>query len=290
MSIVQSRAWGGLGDKDGSRSDVHVDTPLSGTCTVVPLADMLNHHTDAMALGGVQDTVNGESYLVGHGIKAIKDYDAGEEVFDNYSPLEDTELCTINILITFGFLEPLRGYDCYNFLVNASLEKADLQKEKNELFGLFGISPNLDVRLRGSDIDTMREYFPEEYMIFMRIMSIESRDEYESGLRVVRGIQSGTYTKDIAWSLENEHRALQALKRHADHLAKTAFATTIEEDADLIRLLDEKMNDPSITSARAKELLRQQKIIAEMRRREHELLYTFVDFIKERWMRLLDAN
>ena len=80
----------------------------------------------------------------------------------------------------------------------------------------------------------MREYFPEEYMIFMRIMSIESREEYESGLRVVRGIQSGTYTKDIAWSLENEHRALQALKRHADHLAKTAFATTIEEDADLI--------------------------------------------------------
>ena len=69
---------------------------------------MLNHHTDAMALGGVQDTVNGESYLVGHGIKAIKDYDAGEEVFDNYSPLEDTELCTINILITFGFLEPTR--------------------------------------------------------------------------------------------------------------------------------------------------------------------------------------
>ena len=111
------------------------------------------------------------------------------EVFDNYSPLEDTELCTINILITFGFLEPLRGYDCYNFLVNASLEKADLQKEKNELFGLFGISPNLDVRLRGSDIETMREYFPEEYMIFMRIMSIESREEYESGLRVVNGIQ-----------------------------------------------------------------------------------------------------
>ena len=36
-----------------------------------------------------------------------------EEIFDNYSPLEDTELCTINILITFGFLEPLQGYDCY---------------------------------------------------------------------------------------------------------------------------------------------------------------------------------
>ena len=68
----------------------------------------------------------------------------------------------------------------------------------------------------------------------MRIMAIQSRDEYESGLRVVRGIQSGTYTKDIAWSLENEHRALQSLKRHAETLAKTAFATTIEEDADLI--------------------------------------------------------
>ena len=290
MSIVQSRAWGGLGAKDASREDVHVDTPLSGTCTVVPLADMLNHHTDAMALGGVQDTVDGESYLVGHGIKAIKDYDAGEEIFDNYSPLEDTELCTINILITFGFLEPLQGYDCYKFLVNASLENADFRKEKRELFRLFGISPDLNVHLRGSNIETMREYFPEDYMIFMRIMAIQSRDEYESGLRVVRGIQSGTYTKDIAWSLENEHRALQSLKRHAETLAKTAFATTIEEDADLIRLLDEKMNDPSITSARAKELLRQQKIIVEMRRREHELLYTFVDFIKERWMRLLDAN
>ena len=176
------------------------------------------------------------------------------------------------------------------FLVNASLENADFRKEKKELFRLFGISPDLNVHLRGSNIETMREYFPEDYMIFMRIMAIQSRDEYESGLRVVRGIQSGTYTKDIAWSLENEHRALQSLKRHAETLAKTAFATTIEEDADLIRLIDEKMSDPSITSARAKELLRQQKIIVEMRASGALIAVHIYRFIKERWMRLLDAN
>ena len=100
-------------------------------CTVVPLADMLNHHTDAMALGGVQDTVDVKA-ICGHGIKAIKDYDAGEEIFDNYSPLEDTEFCTINILITDS--EPLQGYDCYKFLVNASLENADFRKEKRNYF------------------------------------------------------------------------------------------------------------------------------------------------------------
>ena len=78
-------------------------TPLVGNCTVVPLADMLNHRTEAMALSGVRDSIDGKSYFIGHGLQAIKDMDAGEEIFDNYSPLSDTHLCTINILITFGF-------------------------------------------------------------------------------------------------------------------------------------------------------------------------------------------
>ena len=41
-------------------------------------------------------------------------------------------------------------------------------------------------------------------------------------------------------------------------------ALVVEEDAEIIRLLDEKLNDPSVTSGRAKELLRQQKIISEI--------------------------
>ena len=99
-------------------------------CTVVPLADMLNHHTDAMALGGVQDTVDGESYLVGHGIKAIKDYDAGE-IFDNYSPLEDTELCTINILITFGSWSRYKDMIVTSFLLMHRSKMLTFERKKN---------------------------------------------------------------------------------------------------------------------------------------------------------------
>ena len=47
MSIVEN---GEGGSERRFAGDVHVDTPLSGMQSL--LADMLNHHTDAMALEG----------------------------------------------------------------------------------------------------------------------------------------------------------------------------------------------------------------------------------------------
>ena len=114
---------------------------------------MLNHRTEAMALSGVRDSIDGKSYFIGHGLQAIKDMDAGEEIFDNYSPLSETHLCTINILITFGFLEPERGYDCYEFTVNATFDgESKFVAEKIALFNAFGIPRTLSVTLRGSTL------------------------------------------------------------------------------------------------------------------------------------------
>ena len=144
--------------------------------------------------------------------------------------------------------------------------KVWLSKRENELFRLFGF-PNLNVHLRGSNIETMREYFPEDYMIFMRIMAIQSRDEYESGLRVVHGIQSGTYTKDIAWSLENEHRALQSLKRHAEIWLKRHLLLPLKKMLNSLGSLMKKWVIHRLLVLGRRNFFGQQKIIVEMRRR-----------------------
>ena len=292
MSIVQSRAWGALTEKEGMQDDVVPPaTPLVGNCTVVPLADMLNHRTEAMALSGVRDTIDGKSYFIGHGLQAIKDMDAGEEIFDNYSPLSETHLCTINILITFGFLEPERGYDCYEFTVNATFDgESKFVAEKIALFNAFGIPRTLSVTLRGSTLDSMRERFPEDYLIFMRIMSISNINQYKTGMIVANGIKAGTHSRKTVWSLDNEHNTLRSIKKQASNIQLYNFETTVEEDLEILQLLDSKLNDSSITSYKTLESYRQQKLIVGLRRREHEVVSTLIDFADEKWMNLLNAK
>ena len=292
MSIVQSRAWGALTEKEGMQDDVvPPTTPLVGNCTVVPLADMLNHRTEAMALSGVRDSIDGKSYFIGHGLQAIKDMDAGEEIFDNYSPLSDTHLCTINILITFGFLEPERGYDCYEFTVNATFDgESKFVAEKIALFNAFGIPRTLSVTLRGSTLDSMRERFPEDYLIFMRIMSISNINQYKTGMIVANGIKAGTHSRKTVWSLDNEHNTLRSIKKQASNIQLHNFETTVEEDLQILQLLNSKLNDSSITSYKTLESYRQQKLIVGLRHREHEVVSTLIDFADEKWMNLLNAK
>jgi hypothetical protein len=224
-------------------------------------------------------------------LQAIKDMDAGEEIFDNYSPLSETHLCTINILITFGFLEPERGYDCYEFTVNATFDgESKFVAEKIALFNAFGIPRTLSVTLRGSTLDSMRERFPEDYLIFMRIMSISNINQYKTGMIVANGIKAGTHSRKTVWSLDNEHNTLRSIKKQASNIQLHNFETTVEEDLQILQLLDSKLNDSSITSYKTLESYRQQKLIVGLRRREHEVVSTLIDFADEKWMNLLNAK
>jgi len=296
MSIVQSRAWGGLGIKGKELEEAYngdlvpPTTNITGTCTVVPLADMLNHRTEAMALSGVRDSVDGKSYFIGHGLQAIKDMDAGEEVYDNYSPLPETDLCSINYLMTFGFIDPDPGYDCYEFTLNTTFNgDAKMNEYKLALFKAFGIPTRLTVRLRGSTINRMREHFPEKYLVFLRISSVSSYEEFKVGMSVANGIKAGADTVDTAWTVGNEHKALRNMKAHAAQIDTNEFATSVEQDSEILQLIDDKLKDTSLSN-KNREALRQQKLIVELRRREHLILHTLIEFADEKWMSLLNAK
>ena len=296
MSIVQSRAWGGLGINEKALEDVNdgnlvpPTTKITGTCTVVPLADMLNHRTEAMALSGVRDNIDGKSFFIGHGLQAIKDMDAGEEVYDNYSPLPETDLCSINILMTFGFIDPDPGYDCYEFTLNNTLTSDPKMNEyKLALFKAFGIPTRLTVRLRGSTINRMRENFPENYSVFLRISSVNTYEEFKVGMSVANGVKAGTDTANTAWTLDNERKALRNMKAHATQIDTNEFATTVEQDSEILQLIDDKLKDTNLSN-KNREALRQQKLIVELRRREHLMVHTLIEFADEKWMSLLNAK
>ena len=296
MSIVQSRAWGGLGINEKALEDVNdgnlvpPTTEITGTCTVVPLADMLNHRTGAMALTGVRDKIDGKYFFIGHGLQAIKDMDAGEEVYDNYSPLPETDLCSINILMTFGFVDPDPGYDCYEFTLNNTLTSDPKMNEyKLALFKAFGIPTRLTVRLRGSTINRMRENFPENYSVFLRISSVNTYEEFKVGMSVANGVKAGTDTANTAWTLDNERKALRNMKAHATQIDTNEFATTVEQDSEILQLIDDKLKDISLSN-KNREALRQQKLIVELRRREHLMVHTLIEVADEKWMSLLNAK
>ena len=95
-----------------------------------------------------------------------------------------------------------------------------------------------------------------------------------------------TYTACcISW-----YNTLRSIKKQASNIQLHNFETTVEEDLEILQLLDSKLNDSSITSYKTLESYRQQKLIVGLRRREHEVVSTLIDFADEKWMNLLNAK
>ena len=291
-TIVHTRAWGDLSDHVPGSTRPYKGP--EGTCTVVPLADMLNHRSDAAALTGIVDfdpNFN-ESVGVGHGLQALQHLKAGDQIYDNYSPAGMTTLCNINLMLTFGFIDPDPEYDCFTFHIELQLENEKFAKEQKELLRLFEIIPSktgkYDFTFRGSTTESSTKYYPDKFMVLQRVLALRSLEEYNEAKRAIA--QGLPNRNRIAWSIQNEYLASRRMKQTLLDLG-LQYETNIEEDVSLEAELQAALGltDAELqATGYARETLRRQKVIVEARRREHMTLVAAETVLRERWGSLMN--
>ena len=275
LSIVSTRAWGDL--------SISSDPPkIKGGCTIVPIADMLNHRNFASALAAVTD----DTTLIGHGVPAYKDFAAGEEIFDNYSPFERKEVCNINLMITFGFIDPHPGYDCFKVRMSVDWKKHEFVDMKKQLLesSKFDISQgSVSFTLQGSTLEIAKEHMDPQFMLFMRILAINSTLEIDRAQLAA----SGTIPQNEGWTLENEHKAINDAFRVFRKI-EAEFETTIEEDLELEKRIDTMLKNSSLMLTQAHmDNLRREKMVIELRRREHMVIESAAKVVEQSWTNML---
>lgn len=292
-TIVHTRAWGDLSDKRMENSRLPYKGPV-GTCTVVPLADMLNHQSDAAALTGIVDVDpdTNETVTIGHGLQALQHLKAGDQIYDNYSPAGQSTLCNINLLLTFGFIDPDPEYDCFTFHMDVNFTGDNFGAEKLDLLRSFEIFPSktgkYDFTFRGSTTKSAGKYFPDNFLTFQRVMSLSSLNDYNAGKQAAAS--NFEHNHRIVWSIENEYLASKRVKAILQRLS-SSYTTSIEQDVvletDLNKIL--ALSDAEIQATRfGRETSRRQKVIVEARRREHMTLVAANTVLTERWAALLN--
>jgi hypothetical protein len=170
--ITKSRAWGTL------KIDTDINSFDSGTCTLVPFADLYNHNFNQRPLSMIMlsNTFTSTGATVGWGTTAANDYKAGEEIFINYST-QDSFTCSFKAFLAFGIipekdLDP--KHDCFTISINISTfveAKSKLASERVKLLNNFEFERDtnnfIDIELHGSSTDTFEEPTQRKFATFL---------------------------------------------------------------------------------------------------------------------------
>ena len=279
--VVGTRSWGGgLHPKD------------TGGCTLVPLADMVNHRSNSttpmeIAVGYDDNT---EGFIrIGQGFQAAKEYKAGEEIFQNYAPKAKMEYCNIDFLLNYGFLDPDPDYDCFSSHARLNFDAQTFREKKLELLRLYSIelasTGTVDFKFRGSSIEAARTHFPGKFHTLMRILSVSSVEEYNTGK--ILALNNQTETARTVWNIDNEKRAYELSAKLVSSV-RLRYETTVTKDLALeeeIKKAIAKANNggaaQDATSAQTSENLGRKKLLVELRRREQMTLLAYETLVKQ---------
>jgi hypothetical protein len=287
-AAVQTRAWHGLSRKYFVGDTTNIP---SGNCTMVPLADMLNHRSNAGALVAVTKVFeDGSKRTFAHGIQNILgDIPAGGEIYDSYAG-DDKELCNIDHLLVFGFVDPHPMVDCFKFSVTIDFGTgSNFPEEKKKLLESLGLllpdSKEIWFVLRGSTAEVSR--VNTRLLLFMRIWSISTTFELDLAKEIIE-----KFTREeldyAVWSLNHERKSIQKLRENLAVLKSSAFQSSIEDDLRVEREIDEALDTNAADTDH--EYLHRKKMILEIGRREKMVLEVYWETLNKHWLGLLEEN
>ena len=120
-------------------------------------------------------------------------------------------------------------------------------------------------------------------MVFMRILAVNSTLDFDRAQLAA----SGTIPVTEGWTLENEHKAINDAF-HVFRSIEAEFRTTIEEDLELEKSIDSMLKNSSLMLTQADvDNLRREKMVIELRRREHMVIESSAKVVEQTWVNML---